>query len=379
MAKKLLFFIESLEVGGAEKSLVTLLNSVKFQNYSIDLMMLKGGTFLKEVPGDVNIIFVEDLHPSIFKRFRYFIAKKIKKHNLHQAQYFWEIFKNDYRKVNKKYDVAIAYSQGFATYFVGQKIDALQKYAWVNIDYKKAGYDIEFDFPFYEKFNKIVAVSKDVEKGLFSELKKIGKNLSVEVIKDITDRNRVRQHALKCLKINFNDNVINIVTVCRLVKQKGLFLAVQACSLLKKKNYKINWYVIGEGSERKNLQQLIIKENLQNSFFLLGADPNPYPYMKACDIYVQTSLFEGLGLTVIEASYLNKPIVCTNFPTVYDILVDEKTGLIVEMDSGRIVAKIERLILDKGLRDCLSGNLEKVDSNDKETTLQKFEKLLLRF
>lgn len=376
MKKRLLFFIESLEVGGAEKSLITLLNSAKFENFSIDLMMLKKGTFFTDIPSHVNVIILENLKPSLFKRSKFYILNRINTGKLHSSQNFWKVFQNDFEKVNERYDVAIAYSQGFSTYFIAEKIDAPNKYAWINTDYKKAGYNIKFDFPFYEKFNQIITVSKDAAEGLLTELKKVGKNLSTAVIKDITNSKLVKEKSLIPLNIEFNFKAVNIVSVCRLVKDKGLFLAVEACALLIKKNHKINWFVIGEGSERKNLQQLILKNNLQNSFFLLGADSNPFPYMKACKIYVQTSLFEGLGLTVIEAACLNKPIVCTNFPTVYGILKDGETGLIAEMNAESIAFQIERLIQNPDLRKRLVTNLEKQENTDKEISLKQIETLL---
>ena len=373
-----MFFIESLDVGGAEKSLVALLNSADFKSYSVDLMMLKKGTFITDVPPHANIIILDKLRFSLFKRIKFFILNRINKGNLHSSQNFWTVYKNDFKKVEKRYDVAISYSQGFSTYFIAEKVQAEKKYAWVNIDYKKAGYNIEYDYPFYTRYNKIIAVSDDVEHGLTHELKNIGENLPMEIIKDITDVKVVREQALIPLKTNFDQNVINIVTVCRLVKQKGLYLAVEACAILTDRKCKVNWYVVGEGSERKNLEELIAGKNLQNSFFLVGADPNPYPYMQACDIYVQTSLFEGLGLTVIEAACLHKPIVSTNFPTVYGIIKDGETGLIAEMDPESIAAKILQLIEDSQLRDRLVSNLEKEENRDKEETLSKIENLLNR-
>lgn len=376
MAKKLLFFIESLDVGGAEKSLVALLNAAKFDGFAVDLMMLKKGTFFTDLPSHINVIILEESNISLFKRIKFYILNKVNTQNLHSAQNFWRVFQSNFQKVKKKYDVAISYSQGFSTYFIAEKVEAERKYSWVNIDYKKAGYDMKFDYPFYEKFDKVIAVSEDVEKGLKHELKNIQKNLPIEIIRDITNDKILKQQALEPLTITFDKKAINIVTVCRLVKQKGLFLAVEACSLLIKNNYKVNWYVIGEGAERKNLEKLIGLKQLQNSFFLLGADANPYPYMKACDIYVQTSLFEGLGLTVIEASYLNKPIVCTNFPTAYDILKDNETGLIAEMNAEAIAKQIERLINNEELREYLINNLAHLKNTDMEESLKNFHKLL---
>ncbi len=133
---------------------------------------------------------------------------------------------------------------------------------------------------------------------------------------------------------------------------------------------------MGEGSERHYLEKLIKKYKIENSFFLIGAVNNPYPYINDCDIFAQTSLFEGLGTTVIEASFLNKPIVCTNFPSVYGILKDNETGLIAEMNVDSIVTKIELLINNESLKNKLITNLSRLENKDKEETLMQFEKLM---
>ena len=376
MKKKILFFIESLAVGGAEKSLVTLLNNADFSNCNVDLMMLKEGAFSHEVPGHINIIFLDKLQPSLLQRIQFNFLKVINSKKLHPAQYFWKVYGKNFKMGPKTYDVAIAYSQGFSTYFVAEKVSATRKYSWLNTDYRKMGYQIFSDYPFYEGFNKIIAVSAAVRDSYDLALKGINKNLPVEIIKDITDRNALEVNANLPLKTKFRTDTVNIVSVGRLVQPKGFSLAISACAILKSKGYSINWYVVGEGTERNNLEQQIAKENIEDQFFLLGADVNPYPYMKACDIYVQTSLFEGLGLTVIEASCLNKPIVCTNFPTVYGILKDEATGLFAEMTAESVAAQIERLVNHPDLRQFLISNLLNQENTDKEISLAKIEKLL---
>ena len=377
MKKKILFFIESLEVGGAEKSLVTLLNNADFSNCNVDLMMLKAGAFSHEVPAHVNVIFLDKLQPSLRQRLYFNLLKIINLKKLHPAQSFWKVYTKNFNKLPKHYDVAIAYSQGFSTYFVAEKVSATQKYSWLNTDYQKMGYQISSDFPFYQCFNKIIAVSHSVLESFNVALEGINKILPVEIITDITDRNELELKANLPMKTEFPADKVNIVSVGRLVQPKGFSLAISTCAILKSKGYNINWYIIGEGTERHNLEQEIEKQNLENQFYLLGVDANPYPYMKACDIYVQTSFFEGLGLTVIEASYLNKPIVCTNFPTAYDILVDEETGLLAEMNAESICAQIERLILSKDLKNLLTTNLLTLVNNDKELTLHQIAKLLV--
>lgn len=375
--KHLVFVIESLHLGGAEKSLVTLLQNLDYKKNKVDLIVFnKGGIFENSVPKGVSVIYKSMHSLSFTERVRFKLVKQFNLKKQHTAQLLWKIIQNKFEKVTKKYDVAIAYNQGFATYYVERYLSAKLKAAWLNTDYQKAGYDINFDYPIYKQYNSIIAVSPEAKAGLVAELQKIDRDLQVNIIKDISNKSSIRKRSKELKIVNFDNLKINIVTVGRLVKAKGLHLAVQCCRILKDNGYPVHWYVVGEGSERKYIENLIIINKLQNNFTLVGMTENPYPYMKDCDIYVQTSLFEGLGLTVIEASYLNKPIVSTNFPTVYGILKDSETGLIAEMNAESIAKKVELLITNENLKAKLVANLSTATNRDKETTLLQFEKLI---
>lgn len=372
----IVFLIESLHLGGAEKSLVTLLKNLDYTKYQVDLITFqKEGFFLNEVPANVNQIVLQRPKMSAINRFRFFVRRKLNHGKYHHAQLLWGVVSNHFSLFEKQYDVAIAYNQGFATYYVSTYLKAHKKFAWINIDYQKANYNIKFDYPLYKKFDKIIAVSPEVAGGLANELNVNGLALPIEIIKDITDRDILEREANKPLKIEYDSSKINITSVGRLATQKGFYLAIQSCKILVDRGYDINWYVVGEGEQRVTLQKLIDENSLQKNFKLIGADINPYPYMKACDIYVQTSLFEGLGLTVIEASYLNKPIVSTNFPTIHGIIEEEETGLIAEMDKYSIADQVERLIVDVSLKEKLVSNLSKRINHDKDLTLIKVNNL----
>ncbi len=372
--KKVLFVIESLHLGGAEKSLVTLFHNLDYDKFEVDLIIFKdGGIFKKFVPKQVNIILKSYPDLTFKDRFLFKVSKLIYKSKYHAAQLFWKIINTKLESHSSAYDIAIAYNQGFSTYYVEKKIQAQKKYAWLNTDYQKAGYAIKFDFPIYQSFEKIVAVSQEAKQSLQNELNSINEDLSIEVIKDIVDEKIIKKQSKETIEIEFKKTDINIVTVARLIKYKGLHLAIESCKKLIDNGHKINWYLIGEGIERNKLKALIKTYQLEKNFFLLGEKENPYPYIKACDIYVQTSLFEGLGLSVIEASILEKPIICTNFPTAFSIIKHNETGLICDMDSDSISKNIEKLIENRALKEKFIENLHKVKNKDKEITLEKIK------
>ncbi|WP_445737053.1 glycosyltransferase [Mariniflexile sp.] len=380
--QKIVFVIESLQCGGAEKSLVTLLNLLDCNKFNIELILFKkGGEFEKFVPSNVHIEYMlldknTNTFFNFYRRIKFWFLKKIKFNKLHVAQIHWSVFKNTFSKLERCYDIAIAYNQGFATYYVASKVSSKAKYTWLNTDYKNAGYNLDFDYQFYNCYNKIVCVSKESEKSIKDELKKIGKDLSIEIIKDISDVDFINKMSFENSGLNNDTEITKILTVGRLAKAKGFHLAIEACEILVKKGYRIKWFVIGDGPLRHEIENIIKEKKLQEYFILLGFKENPYPFIKSCCVYAQTSLFEGLGLTVIEATILQKPIVTTNFPTAYTIIENEVTGLICNMTPMAIANGIERYLIDMELKEKVVENLSSLKNNDKEISLSQINELL---
>jgi len=370
--KKVLFFVESLHCGGAERSLLSLLNNLDYTGYDVHLMVAKrGGEFEKFVPKHLQIESI-DVNLSLFSRLKFKALRFFdKKKKYHKAQLYWQSVKSDIPLAPGKYDIAISWGQGFATYFVAEKVTADKKLAWVNIDYKKAGYVWERDLPLYNKFYKVVGVSEFVKEAMQEFLPKE----KVIAIRNIIDPDDILLRAKEPMSFAFDKDYTNIVSVGRLAKQKGFELAVEAVDYLVKKGLKVRWYIIGEGSERSYLEGLIASKNVQENLILLGFRDNPYPYIAASDIYAQTSWFEGLGRTIIEAGILCKPIVTTNFPTAHAILEHNKTGLIVDMDAAIIGKAVADIIENDQLRSKLVQNLQAQSDNEKQKTLEKVSQL----
>ncbi|MDO6759419.1 glycosyltransferase [Tamlana sp. 2_MG-2023] len=378
--KNIVFVIESLHCGGAEKSLVTLLQNIDYKNYNLDLfLVIEGGEFQKFVPKEINIKKIKTANnpndQNLTKRLKYRVSRFLNK-KYHPAQFFWKFHRHNYKKIDKTYDIAIAYNQGFSTYFVSENIKANKKIAWMNTDYNKAGYNINFDFKFYNNFDEVVCVSNENKKSLELALQTIDQSLPINIIQDISDEGIIQKQSLLSTPFQNTEGVKNILTIGRLASAKGLHLAIEACSLLLKSNHNIKWYVIGEGPERKKLEKHIERKNLQDHFILLGYKENPYPYLKSCDIYAQTSIFEGLGLSVIEATILNKPIVTTNFETASTIIEHKETGLICEMVPAEIAKSIAYFITNSDFVKKTTYNLSIRKNESTKTSLKKINKIL---
>ena len=372
MKKKVLIFIDSFQCGGAEKSLVTLLKHFNLDSYMIELLMLKkGGDFEKFLPPAIKVNYV-NMNLSVFSRVHYKILRLTNYRSINNAQLLWMCISNKVAPHKGSYDVAIGWGQGFATYYVAEKVRANKKLAWINTDYEKAGFVWKYDKSIYNKISTIVAVSDYVN----TLIKPLAGQNKVITIPNIVDKVDVLNLAASGLAEELETNIFNIVTVARLEKPKNLKLAIEATRILKNKGCIFHWYLIGEGSERDSLEKEIVDSKLEAYMTLLGYRENPYPYIKKSDLYVQTSEFEGLGRTLIEASILNKPIVTTNFPSAYGIVIDKVTGFIVNMTGKEIAMAIYILQKDKGKMEGFIANSKNKITNNPNDIVKLIEKIL---
>ena len=348
--RKVLFIIDSLTCGGAEKSLISLLPLLDYSKVQVDLMLVeRGGVFEQYIPTDVTVVGFPRSRTLYFRvtQLCFSILLKVLRRR-HGAEVRWWAMNKAYDKVNEEYDVAIAYQQGFPTYYVAEKVQAKRKYAWVNVDLSKAGYNEQYNRQFYNVYDKVVPVS-DV---LCDMLKGTGyvDSAKLYTVYDILNVDLIWKMSRESLE-GSSRHEVTIVTTGRLAPPKNHVLAVETAAILKKKGIDFVWYFVGDGSERVRIERLIQQYALEEQVKLVGMKPNPYPYMAMADVYVQTSSFEGFGLTINEARILHKPVVSTNFPVVYNQIRDGENGLIAEMTPESVAEKILMLINDDALRE----------------------------
>ena len=152
-------------------------------------------------------------------------------------------------------------------------------------------------------------------------------------------------------------------------------MAIEAARILKEKNIPFHWTIIGEGTERGNLQDLIWRYDLQNQVNLPGLKDNPYPYVRASKIFVQSSRYEGKSIAVDEAKILAKPIILTNFTTAKDQIEDHVNGLIVDMSPAGIAEGIIKYLHDADFTEKIITNL-RADNFGTEHETEKFYQLI---
>lgn len=372
MKKKLLFVIESLHLGGAEKSLVTLFNSVDLSDYEVQLWVNTGGVLEKELPSNIQLKKIPKRNPTFLERINFYLLKKrLDTSKYNSSQIIWKAFGACYKQSNEVFDIAISYHQGLPTYFICEKVIAKKKVSWLNTDYKLAQYDTKIDQLIFDQLDKIIAVSAYAKKTLTDAYEPHRYDSKIEVLEDFIDTDLIIQQSKESCELDAVKQ-FKIVTVGRLNPTKGYPLAIKAGKILKDQGVDFKWFIVGEGSERILLEGLIKEYKLESNFELVGAKSNPYSYMRAADLYVQTSVLEGFSISVREAKILNKAIVCTNFPSIQDAIIDLQNGLLTEMNESSIAHGILEIYKNPDLVLKFIGNLKSEKWNSKQEYASEF-------
>ncbi len=381
--KKILFMVSSMNIGGVEKSLLSLISTIPKSKYSVTILMLeKKGGFLKDIPSWVKVKEFDcysKVKPIIMqpprKTLRRFFSNKnyikalifsiiylISKYFNNRYLYYKFVF-NEIDRWEEKVDIAISYHgpTDIIDYYIGNKVSADKKISWVHFDVSKHKINEKLYKRIYKRYSKIMVVSKGAKNNLITKVPSVVNKTMV--FTNVISGNLIWKMSQERVKFDDDYKGVKIVTVGRLSWEKGQDMAIKVLYELQQKGFEVRWYCVGEGKQRKEYEQLIESFDLGNDFVLLGAKSNPYPFIRESDIYVQPSRHEGYCLTLAEAKCLNKPIVTTNFTGANEQIKNNESGLIVDIDKDKIYLAITELMKNPRLCKRLSNNLSKESFN----------------
>lgn len=374
---KVLFVMNNLTVGGAEKSLISLLQVFDYNRYQVDLLLFKQeGLFLSQVPAEVNLLPVpvnfkyfdmpftkvvrDNWKPLrwnvIIQRIRFKLLRKKANNAAESEQLGWPALSKTLPPLKKKYDAAIGYLQNTPNFYVIDKVISSKKFGFIHNDYAHLGMNKDWDYPYFKNFDKIITVSEESKKVLntfFPHLKD-----KFIIIKNLISANSVRKLSQSEI-VHLQKN--SVISVGRLTKQKNYYLSIAAFKILYDKQIDFTWYILGAGDQEKDLKKTVKELGFLEQVKFLGVKENPYPYMKSADIFLSTSEFEGDGIVVSESKVLNKPIVLTNFSTAQSHINNGENGFIAEMSSESVANLLEKLLTTETLRKKFSEQLAKED------------------
>ena len=261
-----------------------------------------------------------------------------------------------------EYDLAISFLTPHN--FVRDHVRAKKKICWIHTDYTRIDVNAELELPVWDSFDYVASVSSEVSKTFLQVFPTLAPKV-IEV-ENILSSNFVRQRAnefdtkgnrqqttdlekLTAHSPQLTAN-INLLSIGRFCEAKNYDNVPDICKrtleILKDKNIDLRWYIIGFGADEGLIRQKIAEAEMQEHVIILGKKSNPYPYIKACDIYVQPSRYEGKSVTVREAQMLCKPVVVTNYPTASSQIQNGLDGVIVPMNNENCAKGLAEFILD---------------------------------
>lgn len=364
MKQNILFMIINMNIGGTEKALLNMLDEIDNTQYDITILMLeKYGGFLADIPNWINIEYVDEYKEikkiynniplraskelikqgKLNKGFNIGISHLIYKLTNDRSKYFKYILK-DCKDIDIEYDIAIAYAgpMDLISYYVINKVKAKKKIQWIHFDVTKIGIDKIYAEKLYSKFDKICVVSNEAKEKLDNLIPSL--TPKTKVFHNIVPKNKILKMAEEGQGFDDEFDGIRLLTVGRLSKEKGQDMIMPVVAKLKSEGYKIKWYLVGDGNLRRECEKLIKKYGIEEECILLGSRSNPYPYMKQCDIYVQTSRHEGYCITLAEAKCFNNLIITTNFTGAKEHICNKKEGEIVDISDNGIYQGIKKII-----------------------------------
>lgn len=383
MKQRIFINMHYMEIGGAERALLGLLNAIDTNKVDVDLFINQHtGEFLNLIPQKINLLPEISAYSVIEKpiitalkkghigiALARLFAKVAYKYNSSPFRHYvtpplfvrkkqWRSCCDDASIFNlvakyttpllpslKKYgnyDLAISFLSPHN--IVKDKVLAKKKIAWIHTDYTKISIDAKSELPIWNSYDKIISISEDVTKtfthvfpSLNDKIIEIENILSPQFIKDqssLFEPEEMRGDFIKICSIGrfcFAKNFENIPFIAKKLKEQGL---------------KFKWYIIGFGDTTETIDN-IRNTSTDDCVILLGKKVNPYPYITNCDIYVQPSRYEGKSVTVREAQILCKPIIINNYPTASSQVKNGVDGIICDMDNDSIANAIFNLVQDK--------------------------------
>ena len=400
MKARIFIAMHYMEIGGAETALIGLLNALDPARVDVDLFLYDHrGEMMQFIPKWVNLLpqipkysVLERPIVELVKRgFWGIAAARLWAKWLSQKAYkrSGSTLENNggldkmskctaplLPRINQSvtYDLAISFLTPHR--IVAEKVKAKKKIAWIHTDYTRVWVDAEDELKVWQKYDYVASISGDVTNTFLQVFPSLAPKI-VE-IENILSPTFVRKRAelQNVDKEIRHEGAITLLSVGRFSDAKNYDNVPDICKhLINETKLNIKWYIIGYGGDEALIRKKIKEAGMEEQVILLGKRSNPYPYIKACDIYVQPSRYEGKSVTVREAQMLCKPVVVTNYPTAPSQIRSGIDGVIVPMDKEGCANGLAEVICDKSLQERIIAHLKTHDYGN-ESEVDKIYELI---
>jgi glycosyltransferase involved in cell wall biosynthesis len=367
-----------LELGGAEKSLVGLLQAIDYSRFDVDLFLYSHrGELMREIPKEVRLLpetvayaCIECPVKDALRKGQWGVAWGRLKAKWQYKRYARRMHPKDGSAIFQyvmnavephlpslhhlgEYDLAVSFLTPHNV--VLKKVRAKRKACWIHTDYTQIDVNTALELPVWSGYDHIVSISAGVTKAFLSVFPTL-KDKIVEIhniLSAVFVRSRAEEMTAEevAREMPREEGVINLLSVGRFSHAKNYDNVPSICRILNSQlstaNCLCRWYLIGYGGEEPLIRQRIAEEGMEGKVIILGKRENPYPFIKACDVYVQPSRYEGNAVTVREAQMLCKPVVITAYPTATSQIQDGTDGIIVPIDNEGCAKAIANFLCNK--------------------------------
>lgn len=380
MKPRIIITMHYLELGGAEMALIGLLNALDPTRVDVDLFIYSHqGPLMKYIPEWVNLLpeiksysLLERPIQHVFLNCKLQIAgarlwgihryKQYMKRINHKddelylhslMQYISNSVTPLLPKINREveYDVCISF---LTPHNIGlDKVRAKKRLAWIHTDYSTICLNDELELPVWEGYDYIAAISENVRESFL----KIFPTLKSKIIdiENILPTEYIKKKSEEFDASGELKGALTLLSIGRFVTAKNYDNVPEIASKIIEKGISdLKWYIIGYGLDEQLIRNKISEFAMEDHVIILGKKENPYPYIKACDIYVQPSRYEGKSITVREAQTLGKPVAITDYATAPSQIRDGIDGVIVPLDNAGCAEGLSQFINNTDLRKSVS-------------------------
>lgn len=382
MKPSILIFSQAMELGGVERSLLGLLDAIDYDRYDVDLFLMRhSGELMPYLNPNAKLLpeiskygslavpmtsLVKSGQLGVLRgRLRGKLAARRfdRKHPGEKPSVTALTYSHKYtlwsmpQISGKTYDLAISFLTPH--YFARERVKAKKYAAWIHTDYTALSFDRTAELVMWEGYDVICGVSEQVTAAFDTEFPELSH--LTETVENILPQNLIERQSNNPQGEMQKEKPFKLLSVGRFSEQKNFDNVPDICRRLVADGLDVKWYLIGYGGDEPLIRQKIDEAGMQERVIILGKKDNPYPYMRACNLYVQPSRYEGKAVTVREAQMLGKPVVITSYATSGSQLEDGVDGVIVPMDNAGCAAGIAALLRAPVRMQQLSENCAKRD------------------
>lgn len=386
--KSIIIISHALEIGGAERALLGLLESFDYSKYDVSLFLMRHeGDLIGLIPEKVNLLpeikeYTGLAVPltSIVKKGLFGVAagrviakikakRFVKSHNIKKDNGVGIEYSHKYTVKmmpvisDKEYDLAISFLTPH--YFAAEKVKAKKKIALIHTDYSTVDIDVKSEEKMWSKYDHIVSISDDCTKGFLSKFP--GLESKILPVENIISPDFIHKQAeMEDVSDEMNGDAVKLLSVGRFSTAKNFDNVPDICRRIIDKGINVKWFLVGYGGDEELIRNKIKEAGMEEHVIILGKKSNPYPYIKNCDVYVQPSRYEGKCVAVREAQILGKPVIITDYATANSQLKNGFDGVIVPLDNERCAESISELLKDTKKLNLLSKNCTMTDYSNTE-------------